>query len=54
MGIIELNRVLFVKLVQGGVGFFIAPDDVSIDKKRAAAERLSKAGKEAAALISEM
>jgi anaerobic carbon-monoxide dehydrogenase iron sulfur subunit len=33
---------------------FVAPDDVSIDKKRVAAERLSKAGKEASALISQI
>jgi anaerobic carbon-monoxide dehydrogenase iron sulfur subunit len=33
---------------------FVAPDDVSIDKKRVAAERLSKAGKEASALIAQV
>jgi anaerobic carbon-monoxide dehydrogenase iron sulfur subunit len=33
---------------------YVSPDDVSIDKQRVAAERLSKAGKEASALISEI
>jgi hypothetical protein len=33
---------------------FIEPDDVSINKKRAAAEKISSAGKEAAALYAEI
>jgi anaerobic carbon-monoxide dehydrogenase iron sulfur subunit len=33
---------------------YVSPDEVSIDKQRVAAERLSKAGKEASALISEI
>jgi len=33
---------------------FVSPDDVSIVKKRTAAERLSKAGKEASALMAEL
>jgi anaerobic carbon-monoxide dehydrogenase iron sulfur subunit len=33
---------------------FVSPDEVSIDKKRVAAERLSKAGKEASALMAQV
>ena len=33
---------------------FVSPDDVSIDKKREAAGRLSKAGKQASALVAEL
>lgn len=33
---------------------FVSPDEVSIDKKREAAERLSNAGKEAAAIAAQM
>jgi len=33
---------------------FMSPDDVSIDKKREAAGRLSKAGKQASALVAEL
>jgi len=33
---------------------FVNPDDISIEKKRAAAERLSKASKEASALLAEV
>jgi carbon-monoxide dehydrogenase iron sulfur subunit len=33
---------------------FVSPDDISIDKKRHAAERLSQAGKAASALVAEL
>ena len=33
---------------------FVSPDDISIDKKRDAAKRLSKAGKAASAMVAEM
>jgi len=33
---------------------FVSPDEVSIGKKRTAAERLSKAGKEASMLMAEL
>jgi anaerobic carbon-monoxide dehydrogenase iron sulfur subunit len=33
---------------------FVSPDDVSIDKKRQAASRLSQAGKQASALVAEL
>ncbi len=33
---------------------FVSPDDVSIDKKRQAASRISQAGKQASALVAEL